>query len=195
MSCFLKKGTSHLKVNRVFALREFGARAYGTNPTLAGPRNRSLRGRQKHRCLMVQSGAGKVGPKPELSEVLKPPGSRFCGRPSPDPLALPSAQLRQGSKSQGSGSCGSRRPRETGSLPNGVSFWAPPQVTLDTRLPLIGISELPLKVSGEGAVHPNLGLEKGCEPFPRRRVQDQRARRRGWGGRTGLCAVGMLLSP
>lgn len=66
--------------------------------------------------------------------MLKLPGSRSLGRPSRGHLGPP-AQPKQGSKSRGSGPCGSRRPREIGGSPSGVSFWAPPQVTLDTTFP------------------------------------------------------------
>lgn len=173
-------GANRLKV---FALRGFGvtcheSRRWGRiGPWLSPGTTVSEGGRSARACLVARSRACRVRAEAELSEVLKPPGSLSRGRLSCG-LPGPPAHCRQGPKSRGSGSCGSQRPEETSSSPSGVSFWAPHQATLGTRLSLTGIGELALQASAEWAAHPIPGMEKGSSSLSRPGVWDQGARGR-----------------
>lgn len=163
-------GTNRLKV---FALRGFGVTCHESRrwrrigPWPSPGTTVSEGGRSAGAWLAERSRACKVRAEAELSEVLKLSGSLSRGRLSRGLPGAP-AHWRQGPKSRGSGSCGSQRPQETGGSPSGISLWAPPQVTLGTRLSLTGIGELacPSGLSRMGcASHSGTG-EREPIPFP-----------------------------
>lgn len=133
------------------------------SPTLAGPRKGRVRWRQKRGCLVARSGAYKVRVEAELSEVLKPPDS-VPRTPQPrTPGPSRSSQARP--------QVPRPRPvrfRETSRdrSPSGVSFRAPPRVTLGTQLSLTGIGELALRPRLARRRVPSRGWREDAHPFP-----------------------------
>ena len=171
-----------LKVNRVFGSESLGRqasgpRAWGANPSLAGPRNGRLRGRQKAlvpgRAKLSPQGQGRGGAlrgaDASWLSVLRAPRapqlrSGKATSPQAPASAVPGDRKRPVARPLGS---------RSGLRPG------------DLELSLTGIGELALQAPAGWAAYPIPGLERRCAPLPQPGVREQGAGSRAVGAGAG----------